>query len=320
MKTTRITILKANWHEQHTSALASSTLGSLIYHHTLNLHNTIGRADPSSPLEIYAQILQKSPKLKGDYKTITDCIFLGALAAMIELASEYKDYISAKKSTHGSRVSNIMSEVGDKMLGLTEEDFSSTEEDSPQDTATKTKHRLWHNLPDSVISTLENLQKLYPIINVDGGKYLYNFRSKYPRLETPISSHELMNDLQSKEWRDFLKHFLKLEFDLLNVPGSAELPLAAQAAIQELKPDAIVAIGVLLKGETDHYDYIAHQVGYGLQKVAVETCTPVVSGVLTCRDIPQVKARINGLHSVSGFDWGKVAIDMVEFKNKLGSN
>ncbi|PHH68582.1 hypothetical protein CDD82_464 [Ophiocordyceps australis] len=76
--------------------------------------------------------------------------------------------------------------------------------------------------------------------------------------------------------------------------------------------DAIVAIGVLIKGETMHFEYIADSVSHGLMRVQLDTSVPVVFGVLTVLDEQQAKARA-GLDSKGhnhGEDWGLAAVEM----------
>jgi 6,7-dimethyl-8-ribityllumazine synthase len=76
--------------------------------------------------------------------------------------------------------------------------------------------------------------------------------------------------------------------------------------------DAIIAIGVLIKGETMHFEYIAGSVSDGLMRVSLDTGVPVVFGVLTVLNDEQAKARaglIEGSHN-HGEDWGLAAVEM----------
>ena len=72
--------------------------------------------------------------------------------------------------------------------------------------------------------------------------------------------------------------------------GSFELPVAARALV-EAGCDAVVALGAVIKGETDHYEHVATQTIAGLQQVAVQTGVPVGLGVLTARKAEQARAR-----------------------------
>jgi len=77
---------------------------------------------------------------------------------------------------------------------------------------------------------------------------------------------------------------------VVRVAGSFELPVAARALVAA-GCDAIVALGAVIKGETDHYDHVATQAIAGLQQVAVQTGVPVGLGVLTARKADQARAR-----------------------------
>jgi len=94
-----------------------------------------------------------------------------------------------------------------------------------------------------------------------------------------------------------------------SVPGCFELPMAARFLALSGTVDAIVCCGVLIKGETMHFEYIADAVAKGLMNTGLQTSTPIVFGVLTCMDEDQVKARSSG-SSNHGVDWGKTAVEM----------
>ncbi|KAK4105971.1 Lumazine synthase, partial [Parathielavia hyrcaniae] len=93
----------------------------------------------------------------------------------------------------------------------------------------------------------------------------------------------------------------------------ASLPTAASSSSPSTGPfDAIVAIGVLVKGETMHFEYIAGSVSDGLMRVSLDTGVPVIFGVLTVLNDEQAKARaglIPGSHN-HGEDWGLAAVEM----------
>ncbi len=77
---------------------------------------------------------------------------------------------------------------------------------------------------------------------------------------------------------------------VVKVPGSFELPVVARA-LAEAGHDCVVALGAVIKGETDHYEHVATQAIAGLQQVALETGVPVGLGVLTTRRVEQARAR-----------------------------
>jgi len=96
------------------------------------------------------------------------------------------------------------------------------------------------------------------------------------------------------------------------VPGAYELPYAAKLLAMSGTVDAIICCGVLIKGETYHFEYISEAVTKGIMDVNLSTMTPVIYGVLNCLDEEQVAKRSsdkNGGHN-HGYDWGKTAVEM----------
>jgi len=93
-----------------------------------------------------------------------------------------------------------------------------------------------------------------------------------------------------------------------HVPGSFEVVHGAKKMIDR-GVDAVVAIGVLIKGETMHFEYLAEAASQGLMKLNIETNTPVIFGVLTALTEDQARKRSIGEHN-HGFSWGKSAVQM----------
>jgi len=77
---------------------------------------------------------------------------------------------------------------------------------------------------------------------------------------------------------------------VLRVAGAFELPVAARALV-EAGCEGVVALGAVIKGETDHYEHVATQAIAGLQQVAVQSGVPVTLGILTARRADQARAR-----------------------------
>ena len=80
----------------------------------------------------------------------------------------------------------------------------------------------------------------------------------------------------------------------LEVPGAFELPLIARYAAESGRFGAIVALGAVIRGETDHYDYVCGQAAQGIQQVQLMTGVPVGFGVLTVDSMEQALARVKG--------------------------
>ena len=80
---------------------------------------------------------------------------------------------------------------------------------------------------------------------------------------------------------------------VIRVPGTFELPVAARAAV-EAGANAVVALGVVIRGGTPHFDYVCDSVTAGLTRVALDSGVPVGNGVLTCDTIEQAVDRSGG--------------------------
>ncbi|AWE42255.1 MULTISPECIES: 6,7-dimethyl-8-ribityllumazine synthase [unclassified Actinobaculum] len=99
--------------------------------------------------------------------------------------------------------------------------------------------------------------------------------------------------------------------DVIRVPGSFELPLAAQAAAA--RHDAVVTLGVVIRGGTPHFDYVCDAATIGLTNVALQESTPIGFGVLTCDTVEQALDRA-GLENSSedkGYEATVAALQMV---------
>jgi 6,7-dimethyl-8-ribityllumazine synthase len=101
------------------------------------------------------------------------------------------------------------------------------------------------------------------------------------------------------------------------VPGAFELPLAAQAAAGSGRFDAVIALGAVIRGHTDHYDHIAREVSAGLAAVARETGVPVGFGVLTCHTEAQALARSAPGADNKGAEAARAAIALVHTLRRL---
>ena len=97
---------------------------------------------------------------------------------------------------------------------------------------------------------------------------------------------------------------------VVRVPGSFEIPLAAAELARSGRFDAIITVGTLIRGETDHYDLIARELSSGLSRVMFETGVPVAFGVVTANSMEQAMARAGGKAGNKGFEAALAAIEM----------
>lgn len=82
--------------------------------------------------------------------------------------------------------------------------------------------------------------------------------------------------------------------DCFDVPGSFELPLIAKYAAESGRYEVVIALGAVIRGETDHYDYVCGEAARGIQQVSLNTGVPVGFGVLTVDSMEQALARVKG--------------------------
>ncbi len=100
---------------------------------------------------------------------------------------------------------------------------------------------------------------------------------------------------------------------LLRVPGSGELPVAVGGLIARHRPHAVIALGVIVKGDTIHYAVLAESVAHALQRAALDAGTPVVNGVVTAGTAAQAAARARGRLD-RGAEFARAALAMAALK------
>jgi 6,7-dimethyl-8-ribityllumazine synthase len=85
-----------------------------------------------------------------------------------------------------------------------------------------------------------------------------------------------------------------LNVDRVSVPGAYELPMAAKTLIGSGDVAGVACLGVVIRGETDHYDFVCAEAARGIQDVQLETGVPCAFGVITCDTMEQALARAGG--------------------------
>jgi len=99
--------------------------------------------------------------------------------------------------------------------------------------------------------------------------------------------------------------------DVARVPGSFEIPLAAQRMAASGRYDAVICLGAVIRGATPHFDYVSAEVSKGIASVSLETGVPVAFGVLTTDTVEQAVERAGTKAGNKGFDAALSAIEMV---------
>lgn len=106
------------------------------------------------------------------------------------------------------------------------------------------------------------------------------------------------------------------EVTVVWVPGAFELPLAASQAIAG-GATSVVAVGAVIRGETDHYEYVAGQAAAGLARVQLDTRVPVGFGVVTVETLEQALDRAGGKHGNAGARAAEAVLSMVDSASRL---
>lgn len=107
------------------------------------------------------------------------------------------------------------------------------------------------------------------------------------------------------------------DLTVVRVPGSFEIPVAAQRLAETGKFDAIVCLGTLIRGETPHFDYLATQVTRGIGEVALKYSLPVSYGVITADTVEQAMNRAGIKHGNKGVQAALGAVEMANLLREL---
>jgi 6,7-dimethyl-8-ribityllumazine synthase len=105
--------------------------------------------------------------------------------------------------------------------------------------------------------------------------------------------------------------------DLVKVPGSFEIPPVAQRLGKSGRYAAVVCLGCVIRGDTDHYDHVAGAAASGIAQAALNCGVPVVFGVLTCDTLDQAINRAGAKAGNKGFEAAVTAVEMVNLIGKM---
>ena len=107
--------------------------------------------------------------------------------------------------------------------------------------------------------------------------------------------------------------------EVFRVPGSFEIPLCALKAAESGKFDAVICLGVIIRGETPHFEYIAAEVARGIGEAGLRTGVPLLFGVITAENVDQANDRAGAKLDNKGFEAAKAAVELVNlYRNALG--
>lgn len=107
--------------------------------------------------------------------------------------------------------------------------------------------------------------------------------------------------------------------EIFMVPGSFELPATAKRVAESGRFDAIIALGVVIRGETAHFDYVAGEAAKGIGQVSTQTGVPVMFGVVTANTVEQAINRCGVKAGNKGYEAALAAVELVNLYAELGS-
>ncbi len=105
--------------------------------------------------------------------------------------------------------------------------------------------------------------------------------------------------------------------DLVRVPGSYEIPLVARRLASGGRYAALICLGAVIRGDTDHYDYVAGEAAKGIAQASLATGVPIVFGILTCDTLEQAINRAGAKAGNKGFEAALTAVEMVNLLRQL---
>ncbi|MDI6801720.1 MAG: 6,7-dimethyl-8-ribityllumazine synthase [Thermodesulfovibrionales bacterium] len=115
-----------------------------------------------------------------------------------------------------------------------------------------------------------------------------------------------------------IRHGAKEEdIEVVKVPGSFEIPLAAKKMALKGKYDAIICIGTVIRGATPHFDYVAAEVSKGIAAASLDTGVPIAFGIITSDTIEQAVERAGSKAGNKGWDAAITAIEMAQVLKKI---
>jgi len=109
------------------------------------------------------------------------------------------------------------------------------------------------------------------------------------------------------------------DVEVIDVPGAFELPLAASYAAKSGRFAGVACLGAVIKGETDHYDFVCAETARGVMQVALDTGVPCAFGVLTCATMEQALARAGGDKRDQGRHAAEAVLRMAALRRELAS-
>lgn len=111
----------------------------------------------------------------------------------------------------------------------------------------------------------------------------------------------------------------EVDVEVFDVPGAFELPLAASYAAQSGRFAGVACLGAVIRGETDHYEFVCSEAARGVMRVQLDTGVPCAFGVLTCESMEQALARAGGGKRDQGRHAAEAVLAMARLRRQLAS-
>lgn len=130
----------------------------------------------------------------------------------------------------------------------------------------------------------------------------------------------MVDELERGAIRELQKHTIKKIITII-VPGAVEIPFAIKSfwenADKKKRPDAFIALGSVIRGDTPHFDYVCKAVTDGVVQLNLSLPVPVIFGVLTVNNEEQARERIGGKHGHKGEEAAITALKMISLKKSF---
>ena len=147
-----------------------------------------------------------------------------------------------------------------------------------------------------------------------------------PQVSTTRASIAIVASLYNEEYvkalldaacQELERIMPQAQVKIYRVPGAFEIPVCAEFVLKNTEPDVVIALGVIIRGETEHGDLVGASVTDALQRMAVAHVVPVIHEVLLLDDEEQADERCKGTEINRGSEAARVAVNMIELFKQL---
>ncbi|MCW4149561.1 6,7-dimethyl-8-ribityllumazine synthase [Halomonas sp. 18H] len=133
-------------------------------------------------------------------------------------------------------------------------------------------------------------------------------------------NHHVVDSLVEGAVDSLTRHGVdEANIDIIHTPGAWELPLAVQRALRVVQPEAVIALGAVIRGGTPHFEHVAGECNSALSRLQLEFETPVANGVLTVNSIEQAIERAGTKAGNKGTEAAMAAMEMVSLMRAMPS-